>query len=414
MLLSDLPSDVLSDVLWAAAGDHVAPQKFKELLPLLAVCRRLRHIALPAVYQCVIIRSRSSREYDDQDEESTPQRLDPNNERVLLSSNADLIVSAGCVGLVKKAMFLKLDVYCDEEPVDAPDTLDFTLLETLHVTMAVANTSWIGLGISSGPDETEFPNVKHFDLHYTNYSTVSAVSQHRWPQLRFPQLETLDVVWNDQFALFAKLELPPSLESISLSGNAHLYRTVADTGLPATKRLRIHMNTSWAQGLEPYDYVGRIVAASPRDCDVRIRMDTGMLPVQLDSILSSRLTVLTITTEAGVSDMIKWIQRFPRLRVLRFSQFRFRNHPLCMTTKFDHGGFADAESIHIQRLHLRMPLSSVEPDRALCMAQYILPRMTSLAELKIPKAVWHSIASFTDESAAQHPHLANIHIGVAY
>ncbi|KAJ2779570.1 hypothetical protein H4R18_003926 [Coemansia javaensis] len=57
MRFSDLPDDVLYDVLrWAFNYDIDMLHEFKRNLPLLAVCQRWRHAALPMVYSTTAVR----------------------------------------------------------------------------------------------------------------------------------------------------------------------------------------------------------------------------------------------------------------------------------------------------------------------------------------------------------------------
>ncbi|KAJ2776666.1 hypothetical protein H4R18_005554 [Coemansia javaensis] len=94
MQLHDLPDDVLRPVL-------------KANLPLLAVCRRWRRLALTTVYSGVAIcyDSRASRD-SGPDDGHHPDNMADEPDDPAITTNLDLVVSAGCVQAVKRAQIV--------------------------------------------------------------------------------------------------------------------------------------------------------------------------------------------------------------------------------------------------------------------------------------------------------------------
>ncbi|KAJ2802530.1 hypothetical protein H4R21_002385, partial [Coemansia helicoidea] len=88
MLLCNLPEDILAIVLrWCALDSYDATDSLKRNLPLLAVCRQWRHLAMPLVY------SRAFVQYGKQEAISNLSTGDPSEEEpanVAVKTNLDL------------------------------------------------------------------------------------------------------------------------------------------------------------------------------------------------------------------------------------------------------------------------------------------------------------------------------------
>ncbi|KAJ2713082.1 hypothetical protein H4R19_002429 [Coemansia spiralis] len=111
MPLCDAPDDVLACVLaMAARRPNKYHADFGQYLPLLAVCRQWRRLALPAVYS-VVFYMHNSWPLDDTgniDLQGTAAAKCPR-----IQTNLDLVASAGCANIVK-------EVYLNVNYVDAP------------------------------------------------------------------------------------------------------------------------------------------------------------------------------------------------------------------------------------------------------------------------------------------------------
>ncbi|KAJ2779958.1 hypothetical protein H4R18_003704 [Coemansia javaensis] len=120
MQLHDLPSDVLRLVLEASfTTRYDATDTLKANLPLLAVCRRWRYLVLAAVYSGVdICYGDSGRGSGSDDDHASSAPSEPDDAEI--TTNLDLVVSAGCVQTVKQ---MSITVYYRTNPFPGLDAV---------------------------------------------------------------------------------------------------------------------------------------------------------------------------------------------------------------------------------------------------------------------------------------------------
>ncbi|KAJ2774022.1 hypothetical protein IWQ56_000767, partial [Coemansia nantahalensis] len=111
MLLRNLPEDILAIVLrWCALDSYDATDSLKRNLPLLAVCRQWRHLAMPLVY------SRAFVQYGKQEAINNLSTGDPSEEEpanVAAKTNLDLVAMNG---LASKWRVVELKVAMHPSP----------------------------------------------------------------------------------------------------------------------------------------------------------------------------------------------------------------------------------------------------------------------------------------------------------
>ncbi|KAJ2776220.1 hypothetical protein H4R18_005785 [Coemansia javaensis] len=144
----ELPDDIIRLVLRESLVDrHNARDTFQANLPLLAVCRQWRCIALPIVHSGAFIQY--GNESDRRGSKSgTRHRAIREPKRAKTTTNLDLVVSAGCAHAVKR---MDISVYCRANPIPG--------LGAAVRLMCMAAEKWKstrGLAISVHPDGRVF------------------------------------------------------------------------------------------------------------------------------------------------------------------------------------------------------------------------------------------------------------------
>ncbi|KAJ2802589.1 hypothetical protein H4R21_002357 [Coemansia helicoidea] len=112
MLLCNLPEDILAIVLgWCVGAGYNAAYDLKDNLPLLAVCRLWRRLAIPLVYNHVFV------QFGDDPNHGAgvlPRSLDEDElTDVAVKTNLDLVAVVGCARAVKR---VHIDVHCLVNP----------------------------------------------------------------------------------------------------------------------------------------------------------------------------------------------------------------------------------------------------------------------------------------------------------
>ncbi|KAJ2712068.1 hypothetical protein H4R19_002949, partial [Coemansia spiralis] len=111
MLLSDLPDDILIAILrWCLSTDDNKAREIKSHLPLLAVCRPLRRLAIPMVYRHAFIHYGKVPAFEGPVTTSTDM-AEPAG--VPVKTSLDLIAAAGCASAVK---CIQIKIYCVLSP----------------------------------------------------------------------------------------------------------------------------------------------------------------------------------------------------------------------------------------------------------------------------------------------------------
>ncbi|KAJ2715657.1 hypothetical protein H4R19_001080 [Coemansia spiralis] len=114
-LLCELPEKVLGLVLHEYVHEPApASVAFKRSLPLLAVCQKLRRLALPLVYSCVFVQYGSKPRPQMSDHMAFTTPSDGKAEPAVAATNAPLVESAGLAGAVTRAV---VDVYYLDNPL---------------------------------------------------------------------------------------------------------------------------------------------------------------------------------------------------------------------------------------------------------------------------------------------------------
>ncbi|KAJ2806534.1 hypothetical protein H4R21_000828 [Coemansia helicoidea] len=240
MLLCNLPEDILAIVLRKYIGFSYSPfVGFKCNLPLLAVCRQWRRLAIPSVYGRHALVTYGTRP----DYGNGLFNLDLNAEEpanVDVVTNLDLIAMVGCARAVRRVY---IDVFCLVNPFPGWH-------EVIQRMRAVAKEWRVEeLTITIGPDSRHYdddsvdmaeytddivevadalvalmPDVRRLNRHEANRSQISNSLYGRLASHYADQMEWFDTRY--------PIAVPPGFQFTSLKKAVMGYNDVADYQLP--------------------------------------------------------------------------------------------------------------------------------------------------------------------------------------
>ncbi|KAJ2692225.1 hypothetical protein H4R19_006198, partial [Coemansia spiralis] len=161
MQLCDLPTDILAIVLkWCFSRHEDQAQELKLNLPLLAVCRLWRCLAIPVVYRRVFVQYGDEHPYPGSSDSLEPDLEEPTD--AVIKTNLDLVAMVGCVNAVKN---VKIDVHCVANP--------FPRWQAVIEAMRAVAPKWrvVGLTTTMHPDIFRF-NGQSVDMAQYKDDTV--------------------------------------------------------------------------------------------------------------------------------------------------------------------------------------------------------------------------------------------------
>ncbi|KAJ2713371.1 hypothetical protein H4R19_002289 [Coemansia spiralis] len=202
MQLGDLPEDIQIIILRQCLSDEYdKAQEFTSNLPLLAVCRLWRHLAIPMVYKHAFARYGKRPKFRGDTSTRDPGADEPSD--VAVKTNLGLIAVVGCVSAVRS---LKIEVYCLANPF--PGWQD-----VIQRMRAVA--SWwrvVELTVAMNPDSNYFDGRNVDMAKYANdiaevgdaLAALIPTVQHVPPDRQFTKLHDVNI----SFDRIADYQLP--------------------------------------------------------------------------------------------------------------------------------------------------------------------------------------------------------------
>ncbi|KAJ2708835.1 hypothetical protein H4R19_004552, partial [Coemansia spiralis] len=175
MHVHNLPGDILVLVLEKTVGasDDIA-HRFKSTVPLLSVCQRWRCVALPMAYNKLYVRYGAVPNLVSGTYSCYVAASEPTD--VVVATNLDLIVAAGCVHMVRTA---KIDVHFVANP--------FPGFKCIIRRMSAAANNWriLSLSVAMHPDTFRF-NSEYVDMdkHADDIAEIGGAIATLLPKLR--------------------------------------------------------------------------------------------------------------------------------------------------------------------------------------------------------------------------------------
>ncbi|KAJ2712820.1 hypothetical protein H4R19_002560 [Coemansia spiralis] len=529
MQLNDLPEDILAIVLYQRlykSSDRVL--EFKDNLPLLAVCRLWRRLAIPMVYANAHIQYGGGSQYKGRLPVSEEEPAD-----VMVKTNLDLIAKVGCARAVKRIQIAinclanpfpgwrdilhrmravesqwrvvelniamhpnhrrddprRLDVakhaddiaevgdalvglmpdvrrlICDESTIgpiedllygrlagcyagqlqglnccntiSMPPECQLTRLQAALINhrhgadyplpriasgelidLALANIpashSWAPFSTGSDSRVIEFTKLKTLSTRYysvaeNNGAPVRHRDGHPW-ELHFPSLAKLSIYCaQDICSLLEYAVLPPRMESISVEVEPAVLYQLANTGLPATKKLSLVI--PWRSGGDPtvlHD-INRLLEGVHENESVELRIDDEELPVVPESITCTALTSLSINWPTSIDNMLAFIEKLPKLQVLTFYSLDTSDIQADISVpEAEANATITPLSTSLKALAINYDRERLLPDKAVAVAKYMLLRLPTLVKLFAVQTPREPMLGFVAAYAPQHPHVGGV------
>ncbi|KAJ2798798.1 hypothetical protein H4R21_003789 [Coemansia helicoidea] len=175
MLLCDLPEVIIAIIIEGRLGVHYnAVYYLKEMLPLLAVCRQWRRVAIPLVYNAVFVKYRDDSDSDDDASIDSQTREETTN--VVIKTNLDLVAMVSHAHAVKR---VRIDVHCLTNPLPG--------WQEVIQRMRTAASKWrvVELAVDMQPDEHSYDgNVVDMANYADEVAEVSDMLTTLMPDVR--------------------------------------------------------------------------------------------------------------------------------------------------------------------------------------------------------------------------------------
>ncbi|KAJ2713257.1 hypothetical protein H4R19_002341 [Coemansia spiralis] len=424
MKLCDVSNDVLLLIFRELlAADMSAKDMFRQTLGLLDICRRLRCAALPVAYECIFIHC------DDEHGRS--------NGGIQITTNLDLAVSAGCVGLAKRVQ-LHVGYHIDPLPSlravcrmlgtggvqlegvgSLEVTLESRLTHTIHTLVGIPGAIGGALEVA-GLLADALPGIHRlvFDgrtLHSIAQMVLGQLASKYAEQLQeletgcatplqklhFPNLEALTIRGYGIFDPFMRAAVLPShMKEVNLTVD-----TPNAWALPTTRRLKLSVDSSNV-GVAA---ASRMVDAAAGSKNRELYVEEVATPFDPDIIRCSTLTRLDIMPETDIATILEIIEKLPLLVDLRVYEAAMQGAMPDLAIP----GPNDAEVVEpletkLERLTIYANPEPDTEDEMVVAAKYFLLRVPSMVKFSMPWLPPQPMLDFIDEYAPRYPHLATV------
>ncbi|KAJ2784254.1 hypothetical protein H4R18_001242 [Coemansia javaensis] len=407
MHLCDLPDDVLRPALQLACftekGDAHAP--LKDNLPLLAVCRRLRALALAVVY------STASIQFGDNGGDSTAVQFQGNvrhyaGQLRVLRSDFPVIVPPGVALRKLESVYIPRTSNGDDQGL----RVDPAELRVLRLNAWPENHSWAAF--SADGDESQdiwFPRVQVLDL-IRNKSVMASGSNKSGHagRLHFPELKVLAVNFlYDAPTLLERGVFPARMDRLFIETAASTLLDTSSVPLPSARCIHITLKQGrdWSPGMAAA--VQRTLNAA-RDCDeVGLTVYCGSLLLQPETLASAPLTRLSVMVRVHADIVVALIQGLPRLSSLMIR--RLMGCGAWSDTSIPEPGadrLVEPVSSTLEAVQIWAGSNIQAPETVTMLARYLLLATPSLSYLSTIEAARQPIEGLVKERAHQYPRLA--------
>ncbi|KAJ2781061.1 hypothetical protein H4R18_003108 [Coemansia javaensis] len=422
MGLRDLSDDVLLPIVRQVCADLGKGLELptKKQLSLLAVCRRLREVALPVVYSTV---------YDTVHDKRT--NGDPKD--MLICTNLDLVSSAGCLHLVRRvnirlglwtAPFRELVntvrwMRAAREQWDAVHTLK---LDILKMSGWPGDHSWAEL--SADGDETReiwFPRLEVFDLDCCVEATASPIDgAKRKGRLHFPALRMLRLRCGEATPhVLVRGVFPARMDRVVVAAEAAMLRDVSAMALPSARRFQLLPRRGRRDEPAAASAIKRILD-SAHDCDkVELKAGGYHLDLQPEDLASAPLTRLEVRKTIYVDTIVAFIRSLPRLSSLFVKLLNAHNtRPAISVPEAGAGQLVEPISTTLKYARIsfcyspRNPPRAGKPKWAVLALSYLLLAVPSLSVIVVHGIPGDAMDGFVDAHVSQYPHLARLRISI--
>ncbi|KAJ2804194.1 hypothetical protein H4R21_001734 [Coemansia helicoidea] len=457
MLLCNLPADILTIVLKdCLAREEDKVDELKSNLPLLAVCRPWRCVAIPLVYDLVFVQYG-----DDLNPRSDSITRDPNVEEptdTAVLTNLDLVAMVGCAGAVRH---FDIEVHFLANPFPG-------WREVIQRMRAVA-AKWrvMELTLAMHPDFVQFdyrdvdmdkyandivevgdalaalmPDVRHLEcggvknnpIAHPLYGRVASHYADKLQQLssghplvvppgcRFMRLKEIDT----HFGIAGEHQLPPmaggemvdmrllyvpphhSWESFSTDGDSQDIEFTNLKQLHVALSLGITYSRGDASG---FPAINRILESARGSESLELVINDHMLRLEPEHITCTALTHLQVWPITSADTMLAIIARLPNLVNATFSALDlFEVQADLSVPAADEDTVVEPLHRSLERLDIRYDTERNDQEVGVALAKYMLLRLPTLTELLAAQTPEEPVLSFVEEYVPRYPHLSDIEL----
>ncbi|KAJ2783128.1 hypothetical protein H4R18_001876 [Coemansia javaensis] len=446
MELCDLPIDILRLVFRKAALDSSnVYQGYRANLPLVAVCKKWRDIALPIVHSRVYIKLAPAKPRcgEAQHAGGTPKDTG-------IVTNLDLIASAGCSKLegdIARACSLLTDmmpgvrqIVFHKSKCPIYRSLYWNLmrhygeqlwelggrivepknLRSLEMFDCPPNHSWAPFAADRDAGVIEFPKLRALEIVYLDVDELEdGEAQYQggmgpW-RLHFPKLEYLNLVCEqDTCPLLKHAVLPSHIDTISILVSVPVLLAMTDMRLPAANHIDMSINTEPDQCLAALGAASRIFEGTKGARTLELSVFCRQVPVPPEAI-SPLLTRLELHAPTGVDAALLIIKRLPSLVMLGFWRLVLDDIRSNISVPEPNGScLVEPLNTRIETLWLHTSRGKQRQEACVVFIQYALLTIPSLKHVLAEGAPREPILDFIDTYLGWHPHLTDVVFDFGY
>ncbi|KAJ2776667.1 hypothetical protein H4R18_005555 [Coemansia javaensis] len=397
MQLCDLPNDVLHLILKA------------KNLPLLAVCRRWRSIALADVYSGVNISYYSlpgsaswCLEIVTIPNPHMPARITTN----VASYEAEIRQTSA-------AQLKHASIGYDSSISYQHPRVDPARLVSLVLSSWPSDHSWVPFSADDDSGTIVFPNLKKLDVSYSFNDSTDGVKTghsdgHPW-RLHFPKLDKLSVSCiQGRCPLLEYAVLPPRMGEISIEATALILVSLAEMGLLVSRSITVIVDPDPDDSSAALAAANRLLESAQASKEEALVVHNLPTPMLLELVTCTSLTALDIWIDTSVDTMLGLIRMRPNLTKLHIRSLTLRNIQEDISVPGpDEDCLVEPFNTRIREMHIRAGFGSTARE-LVPVAKYLLPRIPTLVRLCLANITREPIAEFVDAYSKRYPHLAGV------